>query len=246
MTWNRDSSIDVLIPARDEELALPQLLAEIDRTNLRHILVVDNGSSDRTARLAREQGAIVIFCKQAGYGRACLAGMEHMSRNPPDILVFLDGDRSDHPRYIQSLCTPIIEGSHDMVLTSRTLGQAEAGSLTMTQVFGNRLATSLMRFFWNTDYTDLGPFRAIRWDALKALEMNDTNYGWTIEMQIKAACAALRVLEIPVDYRNRIGVSKISGTLSGVIKAGTKIIYTIFKYRLLTRSWRSGRAKVRS
>ena len=243
MTWNRDTTIDVLIPARDEELALPQLLAEIDRTNLRHILVVDNGSSDRTAAVAREEGAFVVSCPEAGYGRACLAGMEHMSRNPPDILVFLDGDRSDHPRYLESLCMPIIDGSQDMVLSSRTLGQAEEGSLTVTQVFGNRLATSLMRFFWRTDYTDLGPFRAIRWDALQSLEMNDTYYGCTIEMQIKAACAGLRILEVPVDYRNRIGVSKISGTLTGVVKAGYKILYTIFKYRMLTLSWRSGKVR---
>ncbi|MDJ0836614.1 MAG: glycosyltransferase family 2 protein [Acidobacteriota bacterium] len=233
MTWNRHFKIDILIPAHNEEDALPVLLSEIDREPVRRIVVVNNASTDRTGELAREAGCTVVDCETPGYGMACLAGIDYMRKDPPDILVFLDGDRSDHPRYLADLCLPIIDNEQDFVLGSRVKGKAEQGSLTVTQKFGNWLATTLMNFFWKTDYSDLGPFRAISWESLERLGMADTNYGWTIEMQIKAATAGLRLLEIPVDYRNRIGISKISGTVSGVIKAGYKILYTIFKYRFL-------------
>lgn len=225
-------SIDILIPARDEEDALPHLLQEIDRTQVRTIYVVDNGSRDRTAEVAQQHGATVVACRTPGYGNACLAGIEAMNADPPQIVVFLDGDRSDHPQHLPELVAPIIANQADMVLGSRTLGKAESGSLTFTQRFGNWLSTSLMWLFWGLRYTDLGPFRAITWSKLQLLQMQDRNYGWTIEMQIKAYLHQLRVQEIPVNYRNRIGVSKISGTFSGVIKAGSKILYTIFRFRL--------------
>jgi len=227
----RSALIDILIPAFNEEKALPGLLAEIDRDRVRRILVVDNASTDRTAEVAAQRGSIVVPCPRRGYGSACLAGMVYLQADPPDILVFLDGDRSDHPRFLPELVAPILAGECDFVIGSRALGKAESGSLNVTQRFGNWLATSLMNFFWNTSYTDLGPFRAIRWSSLQAIDMQDTNFGWTIEMQIKAAGARLRTREVPVDYRRRIGKSKISGTISGCFKAGTKILYTIFKYR---------------
>ncbi len=173
-------------------------------------------------------------CPKPGYGQACLAEIDYIRKDPPDVLVFLDGDRSDYPQLMPRLYEPIIEDQQDMVLGSRVLGQAEKGSLNVVQRFGNALATTLMRLCWGVRYTDLGPFRAIRWSSLMAINMVDTNFGWTIEMQIKAHLARLRVLEVPVDYRNRIGVSKISGTLNGCFRAGTKILYTIFKYRWLT------------
>lgn len=226
-------SIDLLIPARNEEAALTVLLKEIDRRQLRRIVVVDNGSSDRTAEVAREHGCLVVACPRPGYGRACLAGIAFVRQDPPTVLVFLDGDRGDDPGFLPLLFQPILDGHYDFVLGSRTRGHAEKGSLSATQIFGNALATRLMKLFWNTDYSDLGPFRAIRWISLVRLDMRDTNFGWTIEMQIKAAAHGLRTREIAVGYRRRIGVSKISGTLSGCIKAGYKILYTIFKYRFL-------------
>ena len=230
---NRQPIIDVLIPAHNESQALPSLLEEIDRTPLRNIVVVDNASTDETALVARKGGCTVVSCPQPGYGSACLAGLAHLKKDPPHIVVFLDGDRSDFPSLMGSLFMPILDDDWDFVLGSRTLGKREQGSLNFAQRFGNALATRLMNFFWGTSYSDLGPFRAIRWSSLEKLHMTDTNFGWTIEMQIKAAVMGLRTKEVPVDYRNRIGVSKISGTVSGCIRAGYKIIYTIFKYRFL-------------
>ena len=227
------TKIDVLIPARNEAPALPHLLEEIDRSPLRRILVVDNGSTDDTANIARNLGCAVVHCPRPGYGGACLAGIAYLRNDPPDVLVFLDGDRSDHPGHMPQIFGPIATGTHDFVLGSRTLGRAEQGSLTPVQRFGNILATKLMWLFWGASYSDLGPFRAISWQALQRLDMRDTNFGWTIEMQIKAHQHRLQTLEIPVNYRKRIGVSKISGTLAGVVKAGTKIIYTLIKYRLM-------------
>lgn len=233
MSWNRDTVIDVLIPAHNEEAALPPLLADIERAPLRRILVVDNNSSDQTAQVARDGGCETTFCPTPGYGITCLTGIDYLRKDPPDILVFLDGDRSDYPEHMVDLCTPIINDQADFVVGSRARGKAEAGSLTIPQRFGNWLATTLMNFFWDTQWSDLGPFRAIRWSSLEALNMQDEDYGWTIEMQIKAAWAGLRAKEVPVNYRARIGVSKISGTVKGVWGAGTKILYTIFKYRFL-------------
>ena len=224
--------IDILIPARDEEAALPHLIAEIDRSLVRRILVVDNGSQDRTSKIAIEAGCEVICEPKPGYGGACLAGIKYLQNHrPPDILVFLDGDRSDHPRFLPDLVAPIKNHGCQLVIGSRTLGNAEHGSLTFTQKFGNRLATALIYLFWGKKFTDLGPFRAIHWPALMAMQMNDTTFGWTVEMQIKAAMLEMKYTEVPVDYRNRIGVSKISGTVSGVVKAGYKILLTVFKYK---------------
>ncbi len=226
-------TIDVLIPARNEEEALPLVLQEIDRDLVRRIYVVDNGSTDRTAERARAAGCEVVNCPTPGYGRACLAGLAAIAKDPPAIVVFLDGDHSDHPDQIAVLVAPILADQADFVLGSRTRGVAEKGSLNLTQRFGNWLATRLMRLFWHTDYSDLGPFRAIAWPALQQLAMSDTDFGWTIEMQIKARGHQLRTQERPVPYRVRVGQSKISGTLSGCVRAGTKILYTIFKYRFL-------------
>lgn len=227
------TKIDLLIPARNEERALPPLLKEIDRGFLNRIILVDNGSTDRTAEIARRHGCYVVSCPVPGYGNACLAGIDFASKEPPDILVFMDGDHSDYPSDIPRLCKPILHNQADLVIGSRSLGLAEVGSLTATQRFGNALATKLLHFFWKYPYTDLGPFRAVAFKELTAMKMADRNYGWTIEMQIKAVLNHLRILEIPVNYRNRIGTSKISGTLRGVIGAGYKILFTIFKYRIV-------------
>ncbi len=224
-------TIDVLIPAQNEELALPAVLAELPWPLLRRVVVVDNASTDHTSAIASDLGCQVVYCAQPGYGAACLAGLAAMASAPPAIVVFLDGDHSDYPHHLSELVAPIQAGVADFVLGSRALGQAQRGSLTLPQRFGNILATRLMTLFWGTTYTDLGPFRAIAWPALQRLAMIDTNFGWTIEMQIKAHLAGLRTLELPVNYRCRIGVSKISGTVKGVFRAGYKILYTIFKYR---------------
>ena len=232
-------TVDILIPARNEAQALPPLLAEIDRSTVRRIVVVDNGSTDATAEVAAAAGCTVVSCPAPGYGNACLTGLAFMQSDPPDIVVFLDGDRSDHPDHLPELIEPITAGTRDFVLGSRTRGRADKGSLTATQKFGNLLATFLMRLFWGFRYSDLGPFRAIRWDSLQSLHMADRNFGWTIEMQIKAVTEGLRIAEVPVNYRNRIGTSKISGTLSGVVRAGYKILFTIFKYKFFRPSLKS-------
>jgi glycosyltransferase involved in cell wall biosynthesis len=174
----------------------------------------------------------VVFEPQKGYGKACLTAMDWIKQQEvqPDILVFLDGDYSDYPQELELLIAPILGGKAEMVIGSRSLGQREAGSMTIPQVFGNELATTLMRWMYGAKFSDLGPFRAISWRELMGLGMVDQNFGWTIEMQIKAHQAGLSYVEVPVTYRKRIGVSKVSGTVKGVIGAGYKIIFTIFKY----------------
>ena len=196
------------------------------------MVVVNNNSTDDTPAVAREGGATVVDEKRQGYGSACLKGMAHIAdkANLPEIIVFLDADYSDHPEEMTLLVQPIVDGNADMVIGSRALGQREKGSMMPQQVFGNWLATRLMRLFHGVSYTDLGPFRAIRYESLVALGMKDKDYGWTIEMQIKAAKNSLTFAEIPVSYRKRIGESKVSGTVKGTIMAGYKIITTIFKY----------------
>lgn len=218
------SRIGVVIPALNEEGAIGRVISAIpDWVDC--IVVADNGSRDGTGDVAREAGARVAQEDEKGYGAACLAGL--LALPSSDIVVFLDGDYSDHPEDMGQLVEPILLGGADLVIGSRVLGGAERGSLTPQQVFGNWLATRLILLIWGTNFTDLGPFRAIRWDALRELEMEDRNFGWTVEMQVKAAKAGLKCVEVPVRYRKRIGVSKVSGTLSGTVKAGTKILSVI-------------------
>lgn len=225
-------NIIVIIPAYNEEDAIGKVIAEIPKEWVREIVVVDNRSTDQTAARAAEAGATVVHEPLPAYGRACLRGMAYVQslKLPPDIIVFVDGDHSDYPEQLPDLVKPILEENYDMVIGSRALGKRESGSMTPQQVFGNWLATFLMRLLYGVSYTDLGPFRAIKWDKLLALDMQDTTYGWTVEMQLKAAKHRMKTTEVPVKYRKRIGFSKISGTLKGVILAGYKIITTIFKY----------------
>lgn len=225
----RDAKVAVIIPAFNEEESITKVISAVpDWVN--DVIVVDNGSKDRTADVARSGGARVVLEPRRGYGSACLAGIANLEET--DIVVFLDGDFSDYPEEMERLVDPIIKGQADMVIGSRVIGKREVGSLTPQARFGNLLSCFLMRIFWGVQYTDLGPFRAISFPALKDLRMQDSDYGWTVEMQIKSAIRGLRSIEVPVNYRKRIGQSKISGTVKGVILAGTKILYTIFKSAL--------------
>jgi glycosyltransferase involved in cell wall biosynthesis len=225
--------IDVIIPAYNEEDSIGLVLGEIPRELVREVIVCNNASSDRTAEVARRAGATVLDEPRKGYGSACLKGIEYLVGKPleehPDVVVFLDGDYSDYPEEIAGLVRPILEDGKDMVIGSRTLGEMEPGSMTPQQIFGNWLATNLIRIFYGYRFTDLGPFRAIRFSSLLALNMEDKDFGWTVEMQVKAAQMKLRCEEVPVRYRRRVGVSKVSGTIRGTILAGHKILWTIFK-----------------
>ena len=224
--------ISVIIPAFNEEDSLPLVLKDLPKNSLLEIIVVDNGSTDATSKIAEENGARVVFESRFGYGSACLKGIAEL--NDPDIVVFIDGDYSDYPEEIDKLLQPILKEEKDFVLGSRMIYSKSRMALLPQARFGNRLAVFLMRLcFGGYQYTDLGPFRAIRYDSLRAIEMRDTNFGWTVEMQIKAIKQNLRILEIPVKYRYRIGVSKITGTISGTFKAGLKIVYTIFRHLLI-------------
>lgn len=230
--------IDVIIPAYNEESSIGLVLADIPGEWVREVIVCNNASTDRTAEVAREGGATVVDQPRPGYGSACLAGMAHIlakaPEDQPDIVVFLDGDYSDHPEELPLLVVPIMEEGMDLVIGSRSQGEMENGAMQPQQIFGNWLATNLIRLFYNYHFTDLGPFRAIRWRKLLDLEMQDPDFGWTVEMQVKAAKQKLKCTEIPVTYRRRVGVSKVSGTIRGTILAGHKILWTIFK--LLWRS----------
>jgi glycosyltransferase involved in cell wall biosynthesis len=224
-----NARIAVVIPALNEEEAIGEVLAAIPDW-VDDTVVADNGSFDGTETVARSKGARTVREPRRGYGSACLSGIA--SLKDPDIVVFLDGDFSDYPEEMHRLVDPIIQGRADMVVGSRVLGRREPGALTPQARFGNRLSCLLMRLFWGVTYTDLGPFRALTRQALDALAMADPDYGWTVEMQVKAATKGLRAMEVPVSYRRRIGKSKVSGTVKGVILAGTKILYTIFRYGL--------------
>ncbi len=226
--------VTVVIPAYNEESSLPLVLGDLPRVG--RVIVVNNGSSDGTVDAARKCGATVVDEPRRGYGSACLRGLSAIDEfikdgdPPPSVVAFIDADYSDHPELLPGLVEPILNGRADFVLGSRLRGVRQAGAMPPQSLFGNRLACFLMRLLCGARYTDLGPFRAIDYQSLNKLNMNDRNFGWTVEMQVKAARAELRTLEIPVPYRRRIGRSKISGTLSGSIKAGTKILYTIAKH----------------
>jgi len=224
--------IDVIIPAYNESASIGKVIGDIPRELVRDILVCNNNSTDATASVAAAAGAIVIDQPLRGYGNACLAGMAYIKERPlveqPDIIVFMDGDYSDYPQEMKALLSPIKEGK-DMVIGSRVKGNPDRGSLTIPQRFGNWLATRLIHMMYGFRFSDLGPFRAIRWQKLLSLDMQDKNYGWTVEMQVKALQHHLACAEVPVSYRKRIGTSKVSGTVKGSILAGYKILWTIFK-----------------
>jgi len=223
--------IKVIIPAFNEEGSIAKVIAEIP-TEVDEIIVVNNNSTDTTKEVAQRAGATVIDEDQKGYGYACLKGMEYLalSKIKPDIVVFLDGDYSDYPEELTQIIRPIVDEDIDFVVGARVKKWREDGSMTPQQIFGNWLTTSLMRLFFNADFSDLGPFRAIKYDKLLALEMEDKTYGWTVEMQLKVIKRKLTYVEIPVHYKSRIGVSKVSGTIAGSVMAGIKILTWIFKY----------------
>jgi glycosyltransferase involved in cell wall biosynthesis len=224
--------ISVIIPAFNEENGVGQVINEIPKTLVQEIIVVNNASTDATEYIASNAGATVLREPIPGYGRACLQGMTYIANSvdKPDIIVFLDADYSDYPEDMHEIIKPIVEQNMDLVIGSRALGNKESGSMTPQQIFGNWLATRLLKLFYGVKFTDLGPFRAIRYDKLLALNMQDKTYGWTVEMQLKAAKQKLKCAEVPVRYRKRIGYSKVSGTIKGTIGAGYKILYTIFRY----------------
>jgi glycosyltransferase involved in cell wall biosynthesis len=227
----RGLNIDVIIPAFNEENGVELVVREIPGDIVREIVVCNNASTDKTAHNARIAGATVIEQSAMGYGNACLAGIEYLSKKmvQPDIVVFIDADYSDYPAEIPSVIAPICDLGYDLVIGSRALGQLERGSMTPQQLFGNWLATALIKLIYKYEFTDLGPFRAIRWDKLMEMDMKDKTYGWTVEMQVKAAKMGMNCIEVPVNYRRRIGKSKVSGTVKGTVLAGQKILWTIFK-----------------
>ncbi|MBI3724574.1 glycosyltransferase family 2 protein [bacterium] len=226
--------IAIVIPALDEEESLPRVLGEIPRELGLHVVVVDNGSTDRTADIARELGAHVVSEPRRGYGQACLSGLELCRRlGPPQAVVFLDADGADDPREIPRLLAPLDRNEADLVIGSRVLGAREHGALLPHARFGNALATFLLRVLYSARATDLGPFRAISWPALERIGMRDRDFGWTVEMQARAALLSLRTVEVPVSWRRRFaGSSKISGTVRGTFLAGTKILSTIVRVGL--------------
>lgn len=223
------SNIFVIIPAFNESKSIGNVISDIPFGLVKEILVVDNGSTDDTAMVAGQAGATVLHEPGKGYGNACLKGLDHLksTAEPNDIIVFLDGDYSDYPKEMTQIVQPIIDDRFDLVIGARH--HRQSGSMLPQQLFGNWLATRLIRFFYRVQFTDLGPFRAIRWSALQRIKMQDKTYGWTVEMQVKAAKLKLRCHEVPVSYRKRIGISKVSGTVKGTILAGYKILLTIFK-----------------
>ena len=225
--------VAAVIPALNEEAALPLVLNAIPRALVGRVVVADNGSTDRTIEVALEHGAEVVHEAERGYGAACLKALAHLSAAPPAIVVFLDGDYSDHPEEIHLLVEPIVSRDAEMVIGSRTLGRRERGALSLQQRVGNAIACGALRLLYRARYTDLGPFRAIRWDTLEALGMEDRNYGWTVEMQIKASRRGVSHREVPVSYRRRIGASKVSGTIRGSIGAGAKILWLLGRYAWL-------------
>ena len=235
----RPVRVAVVIPAWNEEGSIGRVIHDLPAAWVERVVVADNNSTDYTADVARKFGATVLPAKRQGYGSACLVALGYLQALPeqeqPEIVVFIDADYSDHPDELPLLVEPILNGEADFVLGSRMLKAQPPGALLPQAIFGNKLACFLMKVLFRQTYTDLGPFRAISWRALKQLAMSDPNFGWTVEMQIKAARHKLRVREIPVSYRPRIGYSKITGTLSGTFRAGYKILLTIFRYGIARR-----------
>ncbi len=227
------ADIKVIIPAINEGDSIGLVVSEIPEY-VSEIVVVDNGSSDDTAANAKKAGATVIAENRKGYGFACLKGLKYISEQSktPDIIVFIDGDYSDYPEELDKIVAPILDNDIDFVVGARKKSLREPGSMTPQQVFGNDLATFLMRLLFRSKFTDLGPFRAIKYEKLKELEMQDTTYGWTVEMQLKVLRKKMSYIEVPVRYKRRIGISKVSGTVKGTIFAGIKILGWIFKYSL--------------
>ncbi|MCX2679924.1 glycosyltransferase family 2 protein [Galbibacter sp. EGI 63066] len=225
------TSIKVIIPAYNEEASITSVIRDIPEM-VDEVIVVNNRSTDKTEKVAKQAGATVLNEHRKGYGYACLKGMEYIADQDkrPEVVVFLDGDYSDYPEELPKLVAPILEDDVDLVIGARTKVLRAKNSMTPQQVFGNWLATTLMRLFFKANFTDLGPFRAIKYKKLLSLEMEDETYGWTVEMQLKAIKKGLKYVEVPVKYRNRIGVSKVSGTVKGTIMAGIKILGWIFKY----------------
>ncbi|MEM6345615.1 MAG: glycosyltransferase family 2 protein [Bacteroidota bacterium] len=225
--------IYVIIPAFNEEDSIGKVVSDIPEGLVHEVVVVSNGSTDLTETNASKAGAAVLREEQKGYGFACLRGLSYIAQKPqdqrPEIVVFIDGDYSDFPAEMPEVVQPIIEEGYDLVIGSRALGQREKGSMQPQQIFGNWLATSLIKLLYRVEFTDLGPFRAVAYDKLLEIDMQDTTFGWTVEMQVKAAKMKMRCKEVPVNYRRRIGVSKITGTIKGTVLAGYKILWTIFK-----------------
>lgn len=224
-------NIKVIIPAYNEEKAIGYVIQDIP-SSVSEVIVISNNSTDDTIQVAKNAGATVLSESRKGYGYACLKGMEYIAQQEtkPDIIVFLDGDYSDYPQELTQIIAPIIKDDIDFVIGARVARFREKQSMTPQQVFGNWLATTLMKSFFNATFTDLGPFRAIKYEKLVALNMEDKTYGWTVEMQLKVLKQKMSYVEIPVHYKNRIGISKVSGTVKGTIMAGIKIIGWIFKY----------------
>ena len=223
--------IFVIIPAFNESTSVGKVIRAIPKNLVTEIIVVNNGSTDDTAMVAEDEGATVLAEYRKGYGYACLKGIEHISRraSDDDIVLFLDGDYSDFPEEMEKLTRPIKQNVADLVIGSRANANRQSGSMLPQQIFGNWLATTLIMFFYNVRFTDLGPFRAVLWHVLQKMNMQDKTFGWTVEMQVKAAKLKFRCIEVPVSYRKRIGISKVSGTVKGTILAGYKILSTIFK-----------------
>jgi len=224
--------VDVIIPAFDEEQSIGKVVRGIPKHLVRNIVVVNNNSSDNTAKVAEESGAVVLTENKQGYGWACMKGIHYIieKHGNDDIIAFMDGDFSDYGEQLELVVRPIADEGFDMVIGSRLLGKKEKGSMTLPQVFGNRLSAFLLKTLYGKKFTDLGPMRAMKADKLMALDMREMRYGWTVEMQLKAAKRNYKIREVPVDYRKRIGHSKVSGTVKGTLLAGYRILYTIIKY----------------